>query len=213
MKNLFILLIILSLAACGSTSEIQSGDTKNPDVNLSSYDNVVVLDFADSTKQSTTPALAGKSFADKIAAHLTQEAVFKKVSRVPLPEKSVVLSGAIIRYAEDNSTLRFLIGFGAGSSHFDADVKISDSGKNQELGKIVVNKQSLALGGAVASSQTPEGFMDGAAIKIAKDVAKAKNQSLTANSGQDQTVIPQGVEHFFCPTQKRCSTFPQKYAA
>ena len=94
-----------------------------------------------------------------------------------MKEKSVVISGAITKYDEGNATLRWLIGFGAGSSHFDANVKITDSVSNNELGAIVVDKHSWAGGGIMASAQTPEGFMDGAAKKIAQEVANTKKNT------------------------------------
>lgn len=175
MKPFFILCISLSLAACGSTSAIKSGEGKNSDLNLSSYENAVVLDFSDGTKKANVPAFAGKNFADRIAARISEHGIFKKVSREPLNEKSIVITGAITKYAEGSAALRLLIGFGAGSSYFDADVKILDSISNAELGKIVVDKQSWALGGIMASTQTVEGFMDGAAKSIANDIVKAKN--------------------------------------
>ena len=84
MKHFFILCLILSLAACGSTSGINTENAKK--LNLSSYDNAVVLDFLDSTKpsESTKPsdskAFAGKKFADLIATHINAEGVFKNVS-------------------------------------------------------------------------------------------------------------------------------------
>jgi hypothetical protein len=177
MRHFFILCLVLSLAACGSTSGIKRADGGKTDLNLSSYENAVILDFSDATKKSNSPAFAGKNFADRIAANISEQGVFKKVSREPLKEKSVVISGAITKYDEGSAGLRLLIGFGAGSSHFEADVKITDSESNQELGQIIVDKNSWALGGIMASAQTPETFMSEAAKKIAKEVAEAKNYS------------------------------------
>ncbi len=173
MKHFFILCLVLSLAACGSTSEIKNVKGEN-NLNLSSYENAVVLDFSDGTKKSNTPAFVGKNFADRIAANISEQGVFKKVSRTPLTEKCVIISGAVTKYAEGSAGLRLLIGFGAGSSHFDADVKIADSESNAELGEIVVDKNSWALGGIMASGQTPDTFMNEAAKKIAKEIASAK---------------------------------------
>lgn len=52
---------------------------------------------------------------------------------------------------------------------------VTDSSSKQELGKIVVDKQCWVLGGMAASTQTAESFMDGAAKKIAGELADAKN--------------------------------------
>ncbi len=175
MKKLFFLLTFFLLAACGSTSSIQDKEGKMTHTDLSSYDNVVVLDFSDATKKNNLPAFAGKNFADRIAASIKEKGVFKAVSREPIADKSIIVSGTITKYNEGNGALRLLIGFGAGSSYFDADVNLTDSLTKQELGKIVVDKQSWALGGIAASTQTVEGFMDGATKKIATELAEAKN--------------------------------------
>ena len=177
MKQFFILCLVLSLAACGSTSEIKSVDGGRSDLNLSSYESAVVLDFTDGTKKSNAPAFAGKNFADRIAANINEQGIFKKVSREPLAEKSVVISGAITKYTEGSAGLRLLIGLGAGSSYFSADVNISDSENKAVLGKIIVDKNSWALGGMMASAQTPDTFMTEAAKKIAKEVAAAKTHT------------------------------------
>ena len=42
------------------------------------------------------------------------------------------------------------------------------------LGQIVTDKNSWALGGGLAATQTPEGFMRGAAKKIAAECAKLR---------------------------------------
>jgi len=169
------LFAFLFLAACGSTSSIQDKEGGITKIDLSAYENVVVLDFTDATKKNNLPAFAGRNFADRIAASIKEKGVFNKVSREPLTDKSIVVSGAITKYNEGSGTLRLLIGFGAGSSYFDADVHITDSATQQEFGKIVVDKQSWILGGIAASTQTVDGFMDGAAKKIAKELSESKN--------------------------------------
>ena len=61
--------------------------------------------------------------------------------------------------------LRALVGFGAGSSYFDATVEFIDKQSNVKLGSIVTDKNSWALGGFIAASQTVDTFMEGAAKK------------------------------------------------
>lgn len=121
------------------------------------------------------PAFAGKNFADRISASVKEKGVLRTVSREPIAGKSIVVSGAITKYEEGSGALRFLVGFGAGSSYFNADVHVTDLASQQELGKIVIDKQSWVLGGVAASTQTVESFMDGAARKIASELADAKN--------------------------------------
>jgi len=183
MKNLFVLFTLLFLAACGSTSSMKNNEGAAAKIDLSDYDNVVVLDFADATKKHKLPAFAGKNFADRIAARINEKGVFSRVSREPIAEKSIIVSGAITKYNEGSGALRLLVGFGAGSSYFDADVQIYDSTTQQVLGKIVVDKQSWILGGIAASTQTVEGFMDGASKKIAKELAEGKKY-------RDDTIAP-----------------------
>ncbi|AAM72513.1 MAG TPA: DUF4410 domain-containing protein [Chlorobaculum sp.] len=188
MKKLFILFAFVFLAACGSTSSIQDKEGKSTKIDLSMYDNVVILDFTDATKKHNMPAFAGRNFADRIAASVKEKGVFKVVSREPLADKSIVVSGTITKYEEGNGALRLLIGFGAGSSYFNANVHFTDSLNQQELGKVFVDKQSWALGGIAASTQTVDGYMNEAAKKIAKELADAKNYHCEPNtSAQTET--------------------------
>jgi predicted small secreted protein len=179
MKRFLYPFIVLALAtmlvACGTTSGIKGEGGKTIDINLSKYENVVVLDFADGTEKSNLPEFAGRNFADRIAAAVRGKAIFKEVVRDSLDDKSIVISGEITRYAEGNAALKLLIGFGAGSTYFDAKVKIADSESNKQLGEIIVDKNSWVLGGGVASSQTVDYFMIEASEKIAEEIEKAKN--------------------------------------
>ena len=67
-----------------------------------------------------------------------------------------------------------VIGLGAGSSYFDADVVFSDNPSGRRLGQISTDKNSWFLGGGLAAGQSVEGFMHGAAKKVAKELATAK---------------------------------------
>jgi hypothetical protein len=64
---------------------------------------------------------------------------------------------------------------GAGSSYFDAILRCKDADSGQQIGEIVVDKNSWALGGGLAAGQTVQGFMEGAAKKAAAQLAEAKN--------------------------------------
>lgn len=194
MRQFLLLCMLLTLAACGSTSGIKSTEGEAIDLNLSSYENVVVLDFGDATKKTNVPDFAGKEFADRIAAKIREKQVFKKVSRAPLEEKSVVVSGNITKYTEGSSALRLLVGFGAGSSHFDANVNLMDSQSKQKLGEIIVDKKSWVLGGIMASTQTVDGFMNGAAKKIASEIADAKNNVVGKIEPEQVTLEESAIE-------------------
>jgi hypothetical protein len=67
-----------------------------------------------------------------------------------------------------------MVGFGAGSSHFNALVKINDSETKNNFGSIFIDKDSWVLGGGFAASQTVEVFMQNSAIDIAKKISSAK---------------------------------------
>jgi hypothetical protein len=67
-----------------------------------------------------------------------------------------------------------MIGFGAGSSYLDTKIYLINASTNGQIGAIEVDKNSWAFGGAIASSQTVETFMNGAALKIAKELEKSK---------------------------------------
>ena len=62
-----------------------------------------------------------------------------------------------------------MIGFGAGSSYFDAIVRFTDAATHEEIGEIKVDRNSWVLGGGYASGQTPEMYMAEAARKIASE--------------------------------------------
>jgi hypothetical protein len=67
-----------------------------------------------------------------------------------------------------------MVGFGAGSSHFNALVKINDSETKNNFGSIFIDKDSWVLGWGFAASQTVEVFMQNSAIDIAKKISSAK---------------------------------------
>ena len=66
---------------------------------------------------------------------------------------------------------------GAGSTYFDALVRFNDLDGDNQLGEIVVDRNSWGLGGIVAASQDIDHFMEQAAKKIASELAKAKQPS------------------------------------
>ncbi|WP_410520745.1 DUF4410 domain-containing protein [Candidatus Tisiphia endosymbiont of Dioctria rufipes] len=66
---------------------------------------------------------------------------------------SILIDGKITKYSEGNAVMRTLIGFGAGSSRFDAKINIKDNETKKLLGSIDANKMSWALGGVIAGSQ------------------------------------------------------------
>ena len=89
---------------------------------------------------------------------------------------TLILRGAITQYDEGNATLRWMIGFAAGNVNFDANVELVDGGSGRSLGNWIVNKNSWALGGGIAATQTPEGFMQEAASKIGAQLSLKRKE-------------------------------------
>jgi hypothetical protein len=189
--------LLLALAACGTTSNLQPSNpvatpasphalAKTAALDLSGYDKVVVLDFTDATDKtklkpedarsySDSMSTAVRTFADLIAQKIRSTGAFADVIRGGNADgKALVVSGRITRLVEGNGTLRFFIGFGAGSSYFEATTDVGDVESGQNLGHVVTDKNSWALGGGLAATQTVQSFMEGAATKIATQLKDDK---------------------------------------
>ena len=182
-KKLTLLLAATLLTACGTTSGIKSAQIADGEkaaeisADYSAYNTVLVKDFGDGTKKQDLPEFAGRNFADRISAAIKGTGVFENVSRDQADigtAKAIVVSGDVERYKEGSSAMRLMVGFGAGSSYFDANVKMRDSQTGEVLGVIDVDKNSYPLGGSIAMTQTVDNFMKGAAEKIAKELKAAK---------------------------------------
>jgi hypothetical protein len=77
----------------------------------------------------------------------------------------------ITRFVEGNAALRLLVGMGAGSSYFDANIQVTDGGNNASVTSLHADKNSWGLGGGIAASQTVDTFMNEAAKKTAAEVS------------------------------------------
>ncbi len=202
-------MLALAMTACGTTSNVKSGTSEEavaalPDV--SGYDKVVVLDFTDATDKSKikpkdlqayTDAVttATRTFPDLIAQKLRTTGAFTEVTRAPLEGKTLQISGKITRYQEGNAAARLLVGFGAGSSYFDATTDLVDTESNAALGHVTTDKNSWALGGAIAATQNVNNFMQGAAEKIAKDLStleKGTGSDAAREQGEGQGQVDCG---------------------
>jgi len=118
----------------------------------------------------------GAEFAQILATEIRSRGVFEEVivSDDATDEKALLVEGVVKRFKQGNAAARLLIGFGAGSSNFDADVYIKDLSTGDTIGTVIVDKNSWALGGAVAMTQDMRSHMVSAAKKIAADLEKAK---------------------------------------
>ena len=169
---------MLILSGCGTTSGLRNAKNSNQKLDLSSYNTVIVNDFGDgisSTSDDQKVLSEGRRFADMIASGLKSKNVFSKVERnVYSTNNALLIDGKITEYEEGNSTKRMLIGFGAGSSKFDARVYARDNKSKEILGDLNVDLNSWALGGAIAASQDCNSHMNSAASSIVKEVVIAK---------------------------------------
>jgi hypothetical protein len=170
--------LAIMLVGCGTTSKLKTSQSSSLQ-NIQKYREVSVLAFADKTngKESGEKMREhGEHFADLIAVELGKTKAFDKVDRVETAQAgSLVISGDITRCVEGSSAARFWVGMGAGSSYFDAILRCRDADSGQQIGEIVVDKNSWALGGGLAAGQTVQSFMEGAAKKAAAQLAEAKN--------------------------------------
>ncbi len=201
--------LAVALTACGTTSDIKpdiapaaegGAPTQNVKltVDLSGYDKVVVLDFADATDTSKLKPDQLRShnemmatdlhhFSDLIARDIRDTGAYSEVVREPSSGKALVISGRVTRLVEGNSALRLWIGMGAGSSYFDAEVKLSDSETGNTLGSATTGNNSWPLGGALASGQTVQSFLELSATKIATRLRDGKKSQSSAGVSHAST--------------------------
>jgi len=179
-RSWWLAVAVLVLAACGSVSGLKSEAGGN--ARILDYRQVEVLDFTASGSEKFTDAAkqaeydaslleARGKFADKIAEAITATGSFEQVSRQPLPQGALRVTGDITRYDEGNIAARGLTGF-AGRTHFVAVVVITDAATGQQLARIDVDRKSwpLPVGASASMLQTTNFFMEGAAKKVADEL-------------------------------------------
>lgn len=173
------------LSACGSVSGLTKESAAAP-MRIADYDRVEVVDFSasdqqvfdDADKQAKHAeglAEAQKAFADKIAEEITASGAFAEVRRGAGDGTVLRVTGDISRYDEGNIVARGLTGF-AGQTHFDAVVTISAQPGGQSLATLTIDRNSwpLPVGASVSTLQTTNFFMNGAAKKVAEELAAKK---------------------------------------
>ena len=180
MRKLIALSFIVLLSACGSTSSLRNTQNSNLKLDFSNYNSLIINDFGDKvSKSQDDPNILseGKRFADIVASKTKAHNIFASIDRnVDSTDAALLIDGSITQYTEGNVAARMLIGFGAGSSHFDAKVYFRDNRTKQVLGEINVDQMSWALGGALAGAQDVKSHMTVAASKIANELKASKLQ-------------------------------------
>ena len=168
--TLFILSSISLLTSCGSVSS-EKPTASASITSTKTFQRVLVKDFTHTiTDDDGTTPIAARKFSDEIANAIRTAKPSASVARSGnVSADTLVISGEVTRYMEGNAALRLLIGMGAGSSYFDANVYLTDGANGQTLGKIRVDKNSWGLGGGIAASQTVQHFMKLGAKKTAEE--------------------------------------------
>ncbi len=162
----------LILTSCGTTSSLQ-GAHGAALTSTKKFSKVAVQDFKSSvSKEPERVSPAKVYFADRIATELKKRGKFSSVVRNAKPDaNTIVIGGTITKYDEGSATKRMLLGMGFGMALFEANVEFRDN-KGAAIGSIKVDKNSWPLGGGLGAAQDPQGFMDGAAEKVAEEAAK-----------------------------------------
>jgi hypothetical protein len=155
------------LASCGTVSDV------NPVAGSASktFSRVVVRDFKyqGAADEQRGPASA-LNFSNLISSEVSGQNVFGSVARGGRADSNtLVIDGEVTRFVEGNAALRAIVGLGAGSSYFDANVRFIDGGTGTVLGTMNADKNSWVLGGGLAAGQTVEAFMNGAAEKVGNE--------------------------------------------
>jgi hypothetical protein len=186
--------IFVAVSGCGTTSSFQSAPAEQEFIDLTPYDRLLVEDFVDDATRRAKPEMqpilepkvtrARTLFADQIVSVVKAEGGFAVVDRSGAPANgTLILRGAITQYDEGNATLRWMVGFNAGNVNFDATLQLIDGVSQAVLGTWIVDKNSWALGGGIAATQTPDEFMAEAARKIGVELSTSRK---TGRIGKQQ---------------------------
>ncbi|MBI1882747.1 MAG: DUF4410 domain-containing protein [Chlamydiae bacterium] len=172
------------LAGCGTVTHVKTVQ-EGVELDVSDCRKVMVRDFVDGASEKASSKKREekqevmkrvvRDFADVIALEIKKLNVFDEVLRDGvLDENTLLIDGTVTRYEAGSPMARLLIGFGAGSSYFDAWVNVKRGPSEELLGTVKVDKNSWVLGGGIAATQTPDDYMKAAATRIAQDLYKAK---------------------------------------
>lgn len=179
-------LIVVGLAACGSTGQLASKSAKQSD-QIKNFEQVVVLDFnandmrpvndaQEKTEREKNVNEGRILFADTIADRIAETKAFTKVSRKPLRGRFLVVTGTVDVWEPGNIATRAITGY-IGQSQFASTIHVLDGQTGEELARINGDRNSwpLPIGASTTILQTVNFFMNEAANHIATELAAAKN--------------------------------------
>lgn len=165
----FLLIAAFGLTSCGTVAPVKMADAStNPAVaSGKTFQRVLIKDFRNLADNANA---GGQVLASKIQAEILRQRPSANIARTGAADaQTLVVEGEIKRFVEGNAALRLLIGMGAGSSYFDAEIRLTDA-SGVPITRIVADKNSWGLGGGIAASQTVDAFMNEAARKTAEQV-------------------------------------------
>lgn len=169
----FLFIATFGLTSCGTVAPVKMTDSAtNPALaGGKTFQRVLIKDFRNLADTSNAAAnAAGQALASKIQAEILRQRTSAIIARTGAADsQTLVVEGEIKRFVEGNAALRLFIGMGAGSSYFDAEIRLTDS-KGLPITRIVADKNSWGLGGGIAAGQTVDSFMNEAARKTAEQV-------------------------------------------
>jgi hypothetical protein len=177
MRAFFLLApLIAVLTSCGVTTGVKP--TEGAAIGGKKYTKVVVRDFAyRGAADQARGAASSQTFPNSISSEVTKTGAYSAVARGGKTDaNTLVIEGEVTRFVEGNAALRALVGLGAGSSYFDANVRFIDGSSGKVVGTMNADKNSWVLGGGLAAGQTVENFMNGAAKKVGQESVKFSTQ-------------------------------------
>lgn len=178
-------LATLLLCSCGSTSSVQPA-SGNLTAEAGTYDSLVVRPFRDSTtpdgfatwtadeqqEHRASVKRAGERIATLVISNTKSGSRFKSIGDKPGPGRNLLIDGEITGFSNGVASLRLWVGMGAGSAYLDGVANFKDQKTGKDIGRIVIDKNTWPLGGAIAASQNADSFAEGAAEKIAAEALR-----------------------------------------
>ena len=184
-------LVALLACGCGTLGRLDTpAETPRP---IAAYDRVIVADFAandrrpakdadDAARRAAAIEAGRRAFAAKIAQELRATGAFAEVAQAKLQALALQITGSVDQWEPGNLAARSLVGF-VGKSEFDATVVISDLATGEELGRIVIDRNSwpLPIGASTNLVQSVDFLMTQAARRVAQELAKEKGVEVEAS--------------------------------